>query len=781
MKSILPLLLCLASAAAVPAQSPIAKKTEGMTRMPGFFPVYWDAKAGKLWLEINRWDKEFLYLSSLPAGVGSNDIGLDRGQLGEEKVVQFERSGPKILLVQSNYGFRALSGNTDEAKSVGEAFARSVLWGFQADTIDGDTALVDATAFYLRDAHDVPGTMRRTKQGAFKLEDSRSAIYMPRTKNFPNNTEVETTLTFLSDDPGNFVREVVPTPGAVTVREHHSFVQLPGPGFQPRAFDPRSGFFGIEFMDFASPIDQPIRKRYIARHRLLQGEAMKPLVYYLDRGAPEPVRSALLEGARWWNQAFEAAGFRDAFRVELLPEEADPMDVRYNVIQWVHRSSRGWSYGSTVTDPRTGEIIKGHVTLGSLRVRQDYLIAEGLLAPYESGKPASPEMKAMAIARMRQLAAHEVGHTLGLAHNYAASAAGHASVMDYPGPLAKLKGGRPDLTDAYATGIGEWDKVAITFGYGDQPGVLEKAQARGLYFITDSDSRPQGSAHPNSHLWDNGANAVDELNRIMEVRAKALARFGENNIREGAPMSSLEEALVPLYLSHRYQVEAASKVLGGLDYRYALRGDGQKIADIVPAAEQQRALQALLRTLDPQALTLPEKLLQQLPPRAFGYPRDRESFKARTGVTFDPMAAVESAAGITLAQILNPERAERLIQYHARDPKNPGLAEVIDKVITATWKRARVGGLSSETQRVVDDVALYQLMALAANDAAAAQARAIALSKIEDLKRFLNTPVSDPDQSAHYRFALAQIKRFEEDPRKMDFPKPAEPPPGQPI
>ncbi len=749
--------------------------------MPGFFPIYWDANAGKIWLEINRWDKEFLYISSLPAGVGSNDLGLDRGQLGEEKVVQFERSGPKILLVQSNYGFRALSDNADERKSVGEAFARSVLWGFQADTVDGDRVLVDATGFYLRDAHEVPAAMRRSKQGSFKLDDSRSAFYLARTKNFPSNTEVESTLTFLSDDPGNFVQEVVPTPGAVTVREHHSFVELPGPGFQPRAFDPRSGFFGIEFMDFATPIDQPVRKRYISRHRLLKQEPVKPIVYYLDRGAPEPVRSALLEGARWWNQAFEAAGFHDAFRVELMPEDADPMDVRYNVIQWVHRSSRGWSYGSTVTDPRTGEIIKGHVTLGSLRVRQDYLIAEGLLAPYETGQPASKEMRDMAIARMRQLAAHEVGHTLGLAHNFAASTHNRASVMDYPAPLVQMKGGRPDLSDAYATGIGEWDKTAIAFGYGDQPGVLDKAHARGLYFITDSDSRPQGGAHPSSHLWDNGANAVDELNRVMEVRGKALARFGEKNIREGAPMSSLEEALVPLYLSHRYQVEAASKVLGGLNYTYALRGDGQKIAEIVPAAEQQRALQALLRTLDPQALTLPEKLLQQIPPRAFGYPRDRESFKAKTGVTFDPMAAVEAAATITLTQILHPERGARLIQYHARDPKNPGLAEVIDNVLAATWKRPRVGGLASETQRVVDDVALYQLMALAASDTAAAQTRAIALSKLEDLKGFLNQPVSDPDQRAHYRFALARIKRFQDDPKKLDFPKPAEPPPGQPI
>jgi hypothetical protein len=551
-------------------------------------------------------------------------------------------------------------------------------------------------------------------------------------------------------------------------------------------------------MDFATPIDEPIRKRLISRHRLEKkdpaaavSDPVKPIVYYLDRGTPEPIRSALLDGARWWNQAFEAAGYRNAFRVEMMPEDADPMDLRYNVIQWVHRSSRGWSYGNTVVDPRTGEILKGTVTLGSLRVRQDFLIAEGMLGVYEQGKPVPKTMVEMALARLRQLAAHEVGHTLGLQHNFAASTINRSSVMDYPSPLVALKEDGLDLSNAYATGIGEWDKVAIAYGYQDLPAgtdehrylddTLRKAQARGLYFITDSDSRAKGGAHPASHLWDNGSNAVDELNRMMAVRSRALGRFSETNIREGAPMSSLEEVLVPLYLSHRYMVEAASKVLGGLDYTYALRGDGQKIAEIVPAAEQHRALDALLRTIDPQALTLPEKVLQLIPPRASGYPRDRESFTARTGVTFDPMAAVESAANITLGQIFHPERAERLIQYHARDSKNPGLGEVVDKVLAATWKRPRVGGLATETQRVVDDVALYYLMALAADESAATQARAIALSRIEDLKAFLTAPVADPDQRAHFRFALTQIKKFQEDPKQMHFPKPVEPPPGQPI
>jgi hypothetical protein len=398
---------------------------------------------------------------------------------------------------------------------------------------------------------------------------------------------------------------------------------------------------------------------------------VEPIVYYLDSGVPEPIRSALLEGAQWWNQAFEAIGYRNAFQVKLLPEDADPMDVRYNLIQWVHRSTRGWSYGATVWDPRTGEIIKGKVTLGSLRVRQDYLIAEALLAPYETGKPAPSTMREMALARLRQLSVHEVGHTLGLAHNYIASTRGRASVMDYPHPLVKLApDGSIDLSDAYATGIGEWDKVAIGYGYQDFPSGtdedkalsegLEKAEARGIIFLSDADARPRGSAHPQVHLWDNGVDAVKELNRLMEVRAHALERFSENNVREGAPLATLEEALVPLYLSHRYQAEATAKVLGGLSYTYALRGDGQKPTERVPAAAQRRALEALLATIRPEALALSENLLQTIPPRPLGYWRHRETFQSRTGVTFDPLSVAEIAANHTVSLILHPERAARL-------------------------------------------------------------------------------------------------------------------------
>ncbi len=793
------LLICSSVLAGPPPANPElqtwASRVAGLRKIDGFFPLYWDDRSGKLWLEIDRLNQEFLYLTALSAGVGSNDLELDRGRANPAVVVQFERSGPRILLIESNYNFRATNGDPAGQRAEQDSFARSALWGFEVAAEEGSRVLVDATAFFLRDAARVSQQLQDRKQGRYEVDATRSAIFLPLTKAFPRNTEVETTLTFTGEPSGAFLREVTPAPEAVTVRQHQSLVALPEPGYQPRRQDPRSGYFSVDFMDFSAAADQSVTKRYIARHRLEKkhpeaevSDPVQPIVYYVDPGAPEPVRSALLDGASWWNRAFEAAGFRNAFQVKVLPPDVDPMDVRYNVIQWVHRSTRGWSYGNSLVDPRTGEIVKGIVTLGSLRQHQDYLIFEGLMAPHVTGHDNTKVLTDAVYARLRQLAAHEVGHTLGLEHNYIASTQGRASVMDYPGPRVEIRPDNTfDLSNAYAKGIGEWDKVSIAWGYKQfAPGVNEgealnkiitDAAGRGLTFITDADSRPPGSAHPQAHLWDNGQNATDELNRIMKIRSLALARFGENNIKAGAPMATLEEVLVPLYFLHRYQTEAASKVLGGSEYTYALRGDGQRVTGMVPAAEQRAALKALMATLDPAALTLPERILDLIPPRPPGYPRTRETFPSRTGVTFDPMSAAEAAADLTASLVLNSRRAARLVQYHARNHDNPGLREVIDAVMTATWHAEDRKGLEREIAHTVDYVVLARLMELALDNSAPAEVRSIATDKVDELKRFLTSSPPEPD----LKYALDLIARFQSDPGSLELPPPAALPPGQPI
>ena len=804
MRWTIPLLAFAVAGAALAAEPTptVEEKTAGMTRTDGFFPFYWDDAEGKVWLEIDRFDEEFLYVEWLSRGLGYNPIGLDRAQLGATAVVRFRRIGPKVLLEEPNQRYRALTEDPGERRAVEESFAASVLWGAKVAAETDGRVLVDATPFLLRDSHDVIGRLKRSDEGEYRLDLDRSALVRERTKGFQKNSEFEAMLTFAGSRPGRGVRETAPTPEAVTLYVHHSFIEAPPPGYEPRRFDPRAGVGAVTFADYAAPLDEPLEKRWIRRHRLEKknpraavSEPVEPIVYYLDRGAPEPVRSALLEGARWWNQAFEAAGYRDAFQVELLPEGADPLDIRYNVINWVHRSTRGWSYGASVTDPRTGEIVKGVVSLGSLRVRQDRMLFEGLIPRFACAQSAGPAAEALAalspdasavdvaLARIRQLSAHEVGHTLGFPHNYAASSYGRESVMDYPPPRVKITAEEElDLSEAYDAGIGEWDKMTVRYAYSDFPPgadetaelekILDESRERGLLFITDADARPLGALHPLASLWDDGEDPVAELDHVMRVRRLALEKLGESSIPQGMPLSELELTLTPLYLHHRYQVEATAKSLGGMYFSYAVRGGGEGPNRIVPAERQRAALAALLRTLEPRELLLPERILEIVPPPAYGYPDRRETVQSRAGRMFDPAAAAAVAADIALAAILEPTRLQRLADFHARDPELPGPEELVNALFRQLWYGSTPVDPRERAVRQEAGLAMVERLMELADDPGLSHSLRI------QIERLLESKTRD----ARLEHVRQSIDRFLERPhREAVRPERLPAPPGSPI
>jgi len=789
--------LQLLAQAAIAADSALALRE--YERLDGFVDVYWNDETGRVLMRVDEFDSALLYQASMPRGIGSNDIGLDRGQLGATRVVRFIRSGPKVLLVQDNLQYRANSENVHERQAIEESFARSVIWGFEDIDPDDDSTIVDATAFFLSDAHGVAAILRAREEGNYVVDASRSAIYRPRTKAFPDNTEIEAVVTFVGESTGQYLPTVAPDPGAVTVHIHHSFVRLPDDNYEPLPYDPRSGVIGLRnntggFADYASPVGTPVSIDFGRRHRLEKADpaaessvAIEPIVYYLDRGAPEPVRTALLDGARWWNQAFEAAGYKDAFQVQMLPEDVDPMDVRYNVIQWVHRSTRGWSYGASVLDPRTGEIIKGHVSLGSLRVRQDYLIAEGLLAPYED-ETVPPEMLQMSLARIRQLSAHEVGHTLGFEHNFAASTQDRASVMDYPFPLIGIDGnGELDLSEAYGDEIGAWDKRTVLYAYQDFPDSVDSDAARreimdetialGFKYVADKDARSPATSHPDGNLWDNGTDAVAELQHLLRVREIALSRFSERNVRIGRPLASIEEALVPIYLLHRFQIQAVGKLIGGHYFTYKLRGDGQERMRPVAVARQQQAIDALIATLRPEVLRLPSSLLESISPRVPNNPKTREAFAGATGINFDVTAPANSAVALTLQVLLDPARAARMTRAGA-----PGFDAVTRALLAATWQTQPADGLDGAIQRQSNMQVLYGLLRLAFNAQADDDVRALALAAVKELDRWLEKrSPRDAILKAHYELARFEIERLLRDPVLIESLVPLSPPPGSPI
>jgi len=793
--------LGLASSGRALAQAPggdIAAATARFQKLDGFLPLYLDTVQGRVLLELPHDSARALMFMTLATGLGSNPIGLDRGTDGPAQIVRFDRSGARVLAVFENWNYRSsATDNPAHQRTVREAFAPSTVAALPLVAAQDGRLLVDATDFFLRDWMNVTATLQASRQGAYDLARDRSSVYLPYTRNYPANTEVDVSLTFATGGrPGPIVARIAPDGSAITLREHVSLLQLPDGGYRPRVLDPRIGFFTVTFKDYAQPVQLPLDIRWVERHRLErvdQGDPhspiRNPMIYYIDRGIPEPIRGAMVEGAKWWEQAFAAAGLPGAFRVEDLPEGADPMDARYNVVQWENRNERGWSVGGALADPRTGEIIKGMARLDSHRARTDYNLYAALM-----GADSAAADTAFVLARVRQVTAHEIGHTLGLAHNYIASTYERASVMDYPPPRVRLgPNGQIDLSQAYARGPGAYDVWAIHWAYGIFPpgqeadslrAIVQDGLRRGFLFLSDADARPEYASDPRTNLWDDAATPAEFLRYQMQVRRVAMSRFGLRNIRPGEPVGTLMERFVPLYFWHRFALFSLAKTLGGMEYANAIAGDGQQETWPVPAAEQRAALSQLLGALEPAELAIPDTVVTLLGPRPYGYEGSVELFDSRTAPAFDEFGAARTLAQMIVDDILQRERAARLSAQALRDPGALSLGETVDSLAARSFRvvpgaDARTAALRRIVARAVTD----RLLALAADTGAAPDVRAMADLKIAGLvSRARLNGARGPDAARADWLAIAgDLTRWGER-RELPAPTPAlVAPPGDPF
>lgn len=746
---------------------------------PHVLPVRYDPASGEVRLTIPELDRDLLYMNTLATGLGTTPTGLDRGNIGISAIVRFERHGPRVVLVQTNTDHRAVTDDPALRRSVEESFPRSILASFQIQEEGRGGVEVDATDFFLSDVYDVAGLIRRSGMGTVRLVGERSFIDGERTRSFPLNTEVRAVLSYATDDPGPALRRHAPDGRSITLEQHHSFVRLPDPALAIRAFDPRAGVFTTRYFDFARPFDDDYRRNALVRWRLepsdttayLRGELVepvRPIIYYLDPAIPEPYRSAFLEGGLWWNDIFQAAGWRDAFRIEMLPDRADPMDARYPMILWVHRQERGPSVGPSFRDPRTGEILGTVVRMDSHRSLVNHDIYMGLV-PAAGPDGLQLDAEAFAMARRRQHTAHEIGHTLGLAHNFLAATQGRASVMDYPYPLITLDdAGQIDIARAYRPSGGAHDTLAIRFAYtwfpdaeAERAGlerIAREAEAAGLRFLTGAHAA-QAASDPAATQWVEGDDMLSALDRTLAVRRVLIGRFDARAARPGEPMAVLNRRFAHVYLHHRYALHGATKYVGGMEFNYAVRGEPTLPTRVIPAGEQRRALGAVLATLEPDQLRIPERVLALIPPVPFGHDSDLTLIPTGLGGAVDPVATAHSLAQEVVDGLLDPQRAGRLVAFHARDPANPSLDEVLSALVQAAWAEP-VRDQDAVYRRAVQRAVVDGLLDLAGAANATPDVRAAAADHLRSLRDRTGAPTAGAAGRGHLAMVRRDIDRF---------------------